>query len=255
MPRPAPKYFGLGPAWMALLGATKRMPSAEATSPLPQTWAMGKAFCAATMPGIGGGNGFWPDEVLTDPGQPGAVERRLVGADQRLETDVAGLRDQRAAQAGGEILDTRMALADMGEGVGEARSRGNLQHDVRQVDLRHAGRDGRLQGDEAGRPFDLIERTDHQFVPAMAAFDPGRRIVRQVGGDLTPGAIQPGSEIAHFCLRIRATVERAADSQACGVPGFATQQAVPWVGVAHTSGNEDIAPLQTGAKASRAAKT
>src|SRR4051812_23255651 len=49
MPRPAPKYFGLGPAWMALLGATKRMPSAEATSPLPQMWAIGKAFCAATI--------------------------------------------------------------------------------------------------------------------------------------------------------------------------------------------------------------
>src|SRR2546423_15368387 len=49
MPRPAPKYFGLGPAWIALLGATKRMPSAEATSPLPQMWAIGRAFCAATI--------------------------------------------------------------------------------------------------------------------------------------------------------------------------------------------------------------
>ena len=34
---------------MAWLGATKRMPSAEATSPLPHTWAIGRAFCAATM--------------------------------------------------------------------------------------------------------------------------------------------------------------------------------------------------------------
>src|SRR5208337_5020626 len=49
MPRPAPKYFGLAPAWMALLGATKRMPSAEATSPLPQMWAIGRASCAATI--------------------------------------------------------------------------------------------------------------------------------------------------------------------------------------------------------------
>src|SRR3954469_21289698 len=49
MPRPAPKYFGFGPAWMALLGATKRIPSAEATSPLPQIWAIGRTFCAATI--------------------------------------------------------------------------------------------------------------------------------------------------------------------------------------------------------------
>jgi hypothetical protein len=34
---------------MALLGATKRIPSAEATSPVPQMWAMGRAFCAATI--------------------------------------------------------------------------------------------------------------------------------------------------------------------------------------------------------------
>src|SRR3954463_7608877 len=49
MPRPAPKYLGLAPAWMALPGATKRMPSAEATSPFPHTWAIGRAFCAATI--------------------------------------------------------------------------------------------------------------------------------------------------------------------------------------------------------------
>src|SRR3954466_15619168 len=49
MPRPAPKYFGLGPACTALLGVTKRSPSADATSPLPHEWAIGSAFCAATM--------------------------------------------------------------------------------------------------------------------------------------------------------------------------------------------------------------
>ena len=33
---------------------------------------------------------------------------------------------RRTAQAGGELLDARMALADMGEGVGEAGACGEL---------------------------------------------------------------------------------------------------------------------------------
>jgi hypothetical protein len=126
--------------------------------------------------GVGCGDGLGPDEVLADPGQPGTAERWLVGADHRLEADVAGLGDQRTTEAGSELFDTRIALADMSEGVGKARAGGDLQHDVRQVDPRHPCRDGGLQGGEAGRPLDLVERAQHQFVTAIPALDPGRWI-------------------------------------------------------------------------------
>ena len=76
-------------------------------------------------PGVGGSDSFGPNEVLADPGQPVAAECRLVGADHWLEADVAGLGDQRTAQAGGELLDARMALADMGKGVGETGACGS----------------------------------------------------------------------------------------------------------------------------------
>ena len=197
--------------------------------------------------GVGGGDGLGPDEVLADPGQPGAAERWLVGADHRLEADVAGLGDQRTAQAGGELLDARMALADMGESVGKAGACGDLQHDVRQVDPRHPGRDGRLQGDEAGRPLDLVERAQHQLVPAVSALDPGSRIAW--AGWQRPGARRgpaSGSEIAHLRLGIRRPVEGAADGQACGVPCFAAQQAAPGIGVAYAGRDEHVAPLQPG---------
>jgi len=46
--------------------------------------------------------------------------RRAASWTAASEADVAGLRDQPAAQAGGEVLDAGMALADMGEAVGEA---------------------------------------------------------------------------------------------------------------------------------------
>src|SRR4051812_26762738 len=127
MPRPALKYFGLGPAWMALLGATKRMPSAAATSPPPQICAMGSAFCAATIrelaPAIVSGRmKFW----LTQDSRfrlSAGWSVRTRGSN--LQADVAGLCDQPTAQAGREILDAGMAFADMGEGVGETGARGS----------------------------------------------------------------------------------------------------------------------------------
>src|SRR4051794_25518462 len=50
--------------------------------------------------GVGRGDGLGPDEVLADPGKPGTAERWLIGADHRLEADIAGLRDQRTTEAG-----------------------------------------------------------------------------------------------------------------------------------------------------------
>ena len=94
----------------------------------------------------------------------------------------------------------------------------------------------------------LSSGLEHQFVTAISAFDPGGRIVGQVGGDLAPGAIQPGSKIAHLRLGIRRPVERATDGQACGVPCLAAQQALPGIGVAHAGRDEHVAPLQPGAE-------
>ena len=198
--------------------------------------------------GIGGGDGVRPDEVLADPGQPVSAERRLVSADQRFEADVASLRDQPAAQTGGEVLDAGMTLADMGEGVGKAGARCSFQHDVRQADLRYPRRNGRLQSDQAGRALELIERGQHQLVPAIAAFDLGRLVVGQVGRNLAPCKVQPGGKIAHLRFGVRRAVERPPNGQSSCVPGFATQQALSRIGITNASRDEHVTPLQSGAK-------
>jgi hypothetical protein len=63
-PRDWPKYFGFGPAWMALDGAVKRMPSAEATSPAPQILTSGSVAWADTIRALAAAMGsgrmkFW----------------------------------------------------------------------------------------------------------------------------------------------------------------------------------------------------
>src|SRR3954466_7991245 len=246
MPRPAPKYLGLAPAWMALPGATKRMPSAEATSPFPHTWAIGRAFCAATIRAlaaaiVSGRMKFWLTQdsrlrlsagwsVRTIGSKPmlqawaiRPPHRLVVNSSTRAWRSLtwvkASAKPERAAASsmtsGRSIFGIRAAMAD-------------------------------CRGDEAGRPLDPVEWAQHQLVPAVAALDPGSRIVGQVDSHLAPGAVQPRGEVAYVCLGIWRTVERAADGQAGGVPSLAAQQALPGVGVAHAGRDEHVTPLQPG---------
>ena len=55
------------------------------------------------QPGVGAGQGLGPDVVLLDPGQPAAGQGRDVGADQRLQPDVARLGQQHRAEADVEV--------------------------------------------------------------------------------------------------------------------------------------------------------
>ena len=77
---------------------------------------------------------------------------------------------------------------------------------------------------------------------------PGMGVVRQVGRDLAPGLVEPPGQVAHLCPGIERPVERAANGQACGVPGLTAQQAQPWIGVAHPGWNEHVTPLEPGAE-------
>ena len=67
-----------------------------------------------------------------------------------------------------------------------------------------------------GLAFELVEWAEHQLVAVVAAFDPGVRVVRQVGGNLTLGAVEPDAQVAYFCSAScdrsseRQTVRRAA---------------------------------------------
>lgn len=46
-PRPRPKYFGFGRAWMLRTGTTNRIPSMPATRPPPHYRASAMSSCAA----------------------------------------------------------------------------------------------------------------------------------------------------------------------------------------------------------------
>ena len=231
---------------MALLGATKRMPSADATSPLPQTWAIGSAFCAATMRAlaaamVSGRMKFW----LTQDSRvrlSAGWSVRIIGSKPMLQACAISAPHRLVVNSSTRAWRSLTWVKASAKPERAATSSMMSGRSTRGMRAEMAG----LQGDEAGRPLDLVERAQHQLVTAAAALDPSGRVARQVGGDLAPGTVQPGGEIADLRLGIRRPVERAADGQTRGVPGFATQQAAPGVGVAHAGGDEHVAPLQPG---------
>ena len=55
------------------------------------------------QPGVGADQGLGPDVVLLDPGQSAAGQGGDVGADQRLQADVARLGQEHGAEADVEI--------------------------------------------------------------------------------------------------------------------------------------------------------
>jgi hypothetical protein len=124
---------------MALDGAVKRMPSAEATSPAPQIFDERQRGMGGHDPRTGGRDGFRPDEVLADPGQALPPECWNILPANRLDADIAGFGDQRGAQAGFEMLYPSLPLAEMGEGFGKAGSTSHFGFGVVSGRLRFAG--------------------------------------------------------------------------------------------------------------------
>src|SRR4051794_24030473 len=95
-PRDWPKYFGFGPAWMALAGVdgTRRRGEAHAVRrrdvPRAPDFAERQCGMGRHDPRIGGRDGFRSDEILADPGQTLPPERRNILPADRLDADIAG---------------------------------------------------------------------------------------------------------------------------------------------------------------------
>lgn len=134
MPRPCLKYLGFGPAWIALLGARKRNPSADAVSPMG---CDGKVLLGGHDHCIRRVERLRADEVLAQPGQPALPQRRMVVANEWLEPDVASLHDQNGAEACLEVRHVDRLVVEAGECPGKAGSPHHLEKDVRDPTFRN----------------------------------------------------------------------------------------------------------------------
>ena len=188
--------------------------------------------------GVGPGDGLGADVVLLEPGEPASGRRGDVGADQRFQPDVAGLREEHGAEARIEIGDAGVPLADVAELAGEARPGQDLQEDLGEV---HAGQPHRhvaTQVDQAVGLVDLAQGCERHDVAATAAVDRHGGVARQVGGRPPVGVVELSAEAVQFLGRRGRAVQDAADAQPYLLPGRPLQQLGVGIAPAAAGGHE-----------------
>ena len=141
-------------------------------------------------PRTGGRDGFWPDEVLTDPGQSFAAERGHILPADRLEADIVCFGDQGGAQAGFEMFYPCLPLAEMGEGFGKTSSLHDFQEQIGHAGLRHASLNCRPQSAQAFRILQPVERCDHNAGFAVHGLKAQIGVARRSIRDSAVGAIE-----------------------------------------------------------------
>jgi hypothetical protein len=177
-PRPTPKYLGLGPACTVRTGTTKRMPSADATSPPPQRLASASALRRHQYR-VGGRQRVVADIVLVHPGQAVALERRDVAANQRLRPVLQASAISTAHRLTWRSVARAVRSERWSEGVGEAGTCSDFQNQFGQVYARQHAGDPLPQCDQRGRFIQLVEWTEHQIVFVANLIETHRRVVGQ----------------------------------------------------------------------------
>jgi hypothetical protein len=212
---------------MALDGAVKRMPSAEATSPRTPDFGERQRGVGGHDPRAGGCDGFRADEVLADPGQTLPPECRNILPADRLDADIAGFGDQGGAQAGLEMLYPGLPLAEMGEGLGKAGALHDFQEQVGHAGLWHSSLNGRPQYAQAFRVLQPVERRDDNAGLAVHGLEAKIGVARGPVSDGAVGAIEQLRQGGDLGPGIQRAVERPANHQLGRLPCRAVQHPAP----------------------------
>ena len=93
--------------------------------------------------------------------------------DQRLQWDVAGFCHKHCTETKGQVIGTRLHLANMKEGIGKAGSCMDFQHDLRQFHKRQRARDILIQADETLWSGQIIQTGDNEPVVTTFRFNAG----------------------------------------------------------------------------------
>ena len=159
-----PKYRGFGPALRVRTGTAKRSPPAGAASPPPQCWARGIVIWQSTRAAMACIKVLGTKVVLFDPTETPTSQRWGVFSNQRLQSDGAGVSDQRGAHAGRQAGDPRTSLAHVGEGAGKSCPCVHLEQQFRQVYLRQHPLGQRAEFHETRWILESIQPGEDEFL-------------------------------------------------------------------------------------------
>ena len=150
----------------------------------------GDRHLAVHKSGVGLYQGLGTKVVLFDPTETPTSQRWGVLSNQRLQSDVAGVSDQRGAHAGRQVGDPRTSLAHVGEGVGKSCPCVHLEQQFRQVYLRQHPLGQRAELHETRWILESIQPGEDEFLAPACYLNPNRSVL-------------PAEEDAWTNLRIR----------------------------------------------------
>ena len=96
------------------------------------------------------------------------------------------------------------------------------------------------QREQRGWIVQLVKGRKHQPVAPTGAFDPHRRVRRQVGGHGLIGGVESASERVELDLGIGRSAQRAANIGSCGLPGNSVEKLGARVRPALAGSDEDV---------------
>src|ERR1035441_22401 len=116
---PTPKYSGDGRSYRDRTGTTNRIPSAEATSPPPQSAVISIRPWEVHQARRRRADALAVEVALLRPDQPMLGQRRYPRLHHRDQPDVAGPRHQQRGQADVQIIATGLRPGDVRDRVQE----------------------------------------------------------------------------------------------------------------------------------------
>jgi len=119
--------------------------------------------------------------VLLHPTEAAPGQGGDISAPNGFESDVTGFCQQHRTETDGQVCHPRRPFADMGEGMGKARTRMDLEEYLREINPWEPGKDVVTEREQAGWLLDLIEPRDGKCGTTVDLFHTDRGIGREVG--------------------------------------------------------------------------
>ena len=154
--------------------------------------------------------------VLLDPTETPTSQRWGVFSNQRLQSDVAGVSDQRGAHTGRQAGDPRTSLAHVGEGVGKSCPCVDLEQQLPQVYLRQHPLGQRAELYETRWILESIQPGEDEFLALACCLNPNRSVLPPAVGCAPVRFVELPADVLEEWLRRRRQIP-ASDTSRCAL--------------------------------------
>ena len=239
------EIFGVGPGMDGAFRGQEAQPVGRDRLPVSPMGGDGQFSVGGDDPGAGGGECVRADEILGEPGQAVAPQRRMIFAHEGFGADIAGLGDEDGAEAGLKMRHVGGLVIKMGEGGRESCAVHHLEKNVRDSAFREAAMHRAAQLDQTGRFRQAIQPPHRNPAFAFVDLEPQIGVLIGARGDAAKRCVQKIGQTAHLTPAVEGVAQCPAHDSFGVVPSLPFQHADAGIRIADARGGEDVAPLDS----------